>query len=94
MSNTLTLNNPLSESDWDKIFDVEFEKTKHIWYRTPSGKRVDFIRSDVLDKIRAEIEGLQKMCNKDDLNLMAQHSAFGMVLDVIDKYKAEQEDEE
>ena len=56
MSNTLTLNHPLTESDWDKIFDVELEKTEHIWYVTPSGKRVDFIRSDVLNKIRAEIE--------------------------------------
>ena len=43
----------------------------------------------ILDKIRAEIEKLQKMCDKDDLNLMAQYSAFGMVLEIIDKYKAE-----
>ena len=43
MNNTLTLNSPLTKSDWDKICDVEFEKTEHIWYITPSGKRVDFI---------------------------------------------------
>lgn len=49
-------------------------------------------KTDVLDKIRAEIEKLQKMCDKNDLNLMAQHYAFGMVLDIIDKYKAESED--
>ena len=46
----------------------------------------------VLDKIRAEIEKLQKMCDKNDLNLMAQYSAFGMVLEILDKYKAESED--
>lgn len=46
----------------------------------------------MLDKIRAEIEKLQKMCDKNDLNLLAQYSAFGMVLDIIDKYKAESED--
>lgn len=46
----------------------------------------------VLDKIRAEIEKLQKMCDKNDLNLMAQYSAFGMVLDILDKYKAETEE--
>lgn len=45
----------------------------------------------ILNKIRAEIERLQKMCNEDDLNLMAQHHAFGMALDVIDKYKADSE---
>ena len=47
----------------------------------------------VLDKIRAEVERLQKMCDKDDLNLMAQYSAFGMVLDILDKYKSESESE-
>ena len=48
-------------------------------------------QESVIDKIRAEIERLQKMCDKDDLNLMAQYSAFGMVLDILDKYKAESE---
>lgn len=46
----------------------------------------------VLDKIRAEIEKLQKMCDTNDLNLLSQHSAFGMALDVIDEYKAESEE--
>ena len=50
-----------------------------------------YIEREVLDKIRAEIERLQKMCDKDDLNLMAQYSAFGMVLDILDKYKTETE---
>lgn len=46
----------------------------------------------VLDEISAEIEELQKMCDKNDLNLMSQYSAFGMVLDIIDKYRAESEE--
>lgn len=45
----------------------------------------------VLNKIRAEIEKLQGMCDKNDLNLLAQYSAFGMVLDILDKYKEESE---
>ena len=48
----------------------------------------------ILDKIRAEVKRLQKMCDKNDLNLMAQYSAFGMVLDIFDKYKAEIESQE
>lgn len=48
----------------------------------------------ILDKIRAEIKKLQKMCDKNDLNLMAQYSAFGMVLDILDKYKGYREVEE
>lgn len=47
----------------------------------------------VLDKIRAKIEKLQKMCDTNDLNLLSQYSAFGMALDVIDEYKAESEKE-
>lgn len=49
--------------------------------------------SEVLDKIRAKIEKLQKMCDTNDLNLLSQYSAFGMALDVIDEYKAESEKE-
>lgn len=42
----------------------------------------------MLDKIRAEIEKLKKICDKSDLNSMEQYSsAFGMVLDILDKYK-------
>lgn len=44
-----------------------------------------------LDKIRERVERMQKMCDKDDLNWQAQYSAFGMVLDIIDEYKAESE---
>lgn len=91
MSNTLTLNNPLSESDWDKICDVELEKTKHIWFETPSGKRVDFIKADVLDKIRAEIEEIRLIgyATVDGKREIANRA----VLQIIDKYK-ESEGEE
>ncbi len=80
MSNTLTLNNPLSESDWDKICDVELEKTKHIWFETPSGKRVDFIRADILDVIRAEIVELQKDYHEYGW-------AYDDALEIIDKHR-------
>lgn len=40
-----TLNSPLSESDWDKIMDVEFENTKSISFRTKSGKTVEFVKA-------------------------------------------------
>lgn len=74
MSNTLTLNHPL------------LEKTEHIWYVTPSGKRVDFIRSDVLDKIRAEIE--QEITYKP-MEMWDYRMGLTKALEIIDKYKAE-----
>lgn len=98
MSNTLTLNNPMSETDWDKLLDVELEKTKHIWFETPSGKRVDFLRADILDVIRAEIEQAADKQFKiamgvSDLNERYAHiqmeNAYRHSLNVIDKYKAE-----
>lgn len=84
---TLTLNHPLTESDWDKICDVELEKTKHIWFETSSGKRVDFIRADILDVIRAEIERLHY---HPKLDFIKNDKVVEMALDIIDKYKAEQ----
>ena len=39
-----TLNSPLTDEDWDKITDVEFENTKSISFRTKSGKTVEFAK--------------------------------------------------
>lgn len=72
----------------------EYDQEKHCCHRWSKVIRdtVDEMKQEqepVIDKIRAEIEKLQKMCDKNDLNLMAQYSAFGMVLDILDKYKVE-----
>ena len=89
MNNTLTPNNPLSDSDWAKIFDAEFEKTDCIFFTILSGKRVYFIRADVLNKIRAEVEQLP------NANPSYWHSgdivSRADVLEIIDKYKTEWE---
>lgn len=34
------------------IFDI----TDHVWFKTPNGKQVDFIKLDVLEEIIAEIK--------------------------------------
>ena len=39
-----TLNSPLTDEDWDKITDTEFEKTDRITFRTKSGKTVEFAK--------------------------------------------------
>ena len=41
---TLTLNNPLSEEDWDKITDVDMEHTSRVWFNTKNGKKVEFVK--------------------------------------------------
>ena len=49
------LHSPLTQEDWDKISDVECENTASVTFRTPQGRQVRYVKSEVLDKIRAEI---------------------------------------
>jgi hypothetical protein len=37
-----TLNNPLTEEDWDMISDVDFDRTDRITFHTKHGKEVEF----------------------------------------------------
>ena len=43
----LTLNNPLTDDDWDKIADVDFDYTTEIAFRTKHGKVVKFIKERI-----------------------------------------------
>ena len=40
----LTLNNPLTEEQWDMIADVDFDRTNHITFHTKHGKEVEFTK--------------------------------------------------
>lgn len=39
-----TLNNPLTEEQWDQIADVDFDRTNRIWFHTKHGKEVEFAK--------------------------------------------------
>ena len=39
-----TLNNPLTEEQWDMIADVDFDHTDRIWFHTKHGKEVEFAK--------------------------------------------------
>ena len=39
-----TLNNPLTEEQWDMISDVDFDRTDRISFRTKHGKEVEFTK--------------------------------------------------
>ena len=85
-----TLNNPLTKEDWDKIADVELENTPSVTFKTPKGKQVKYIKSDVLDKIKAEIAELQLIgyATVDGKREIASRA----VMQIIDKYRAESEE--
>lgn len=84
-----TLHSPLTKEDWNKIADTEHEKTTSVTFQTPQGRQVKYIKSEVLDKIRAEIEA--KCCitvGRENDGAITLHDVF----EIIDKYKAESEE--
>lgn len=83
------LHSPLTKEDWNRISDVEHENTKSVTFQTPQGRQVRYIKYEVLDKIRAEIDGLvYYWCEVNP------RSVIGDVLKIIDKYRVESEVEE
>ena len=44
---TLTLDNPITEEQWDAITDVDFERTNEITFHTKHGKIVKFVKESV-----------------------------------------------
>ena len=44
MTDEITLNNPLTDEQWDAITDVDFDKTERIWFHTKHGKEVEFAK--------------------------------------------------
>ena len=55
-----TLHSPLTKEDWNKISDAEYEKTTSVTFYTPQGRQVKYIKCEVLDKIKAEIDRQEK----------------------------------
>ena len=80
-----TLHSPLTKEDWNKISDAEHENTMSVTFQTPQGRQVRYIKCEVLDKIRAEIE---QMNNID----YVEPVTVDEVLKIIGKYKAESEE--
>ena len=90
-----TLHSPLTKEDWNKIADVEHEKTTSVTFQTPQGRQVRYIKCEVLDKIRAEIEALIEWhdcpIEYDNGNDAWYCEACNQAIKIIDKYKAESE---
>lgn len=78
-----TLHSPLTKEDWNKLSDVEHEKTISVTFQTPQGRRVKYIKCEVLDKIYTDIQKLRGCsCSCSD-------GIIDDVEEIIDKYKAE-----
>ena len=44
---TIEFNNPLTDEDWEKLEDVDFDHTEHIWFHTKHGKEVHFYKNAI-----------------------------------------------
>lgn len=95
-----TLHSPLTKEDWNKIADVEHENTMFVTFQTPQGRQVRYIKCDVLDKIRAEINQygsiwvqytIKGHTDRDIEGIIEEvlRQAKLQVLDVIEKYRGE-----
>ena len=76
---TFTLKSPITDEQWDKITDADFEHTDRIWFETKHGK-VEFVKASAQpesceyyalcrhgrdeSKLRARL-GVCEYCNKD-----------------------------
>lgn len=86
-----TLHSPLTKEDWNKLSDAEFENTMSVTFQTPQGRQVKYIKCEVLDKIRAEIDEQYDRVHPYDISCA---EGLEMALGIIDKYKAESEVQE
>lgn len=87
-----TLHSPMTEEDWNILSDVEHEKTKSVTFQTPQGRQVKYIKCEVLDKIRAEIEqeyNRLRATRTDETLEQGECLGLKKSLKIIDKYKAE-----
>lgn len=79
-----TLHSPLTQEDWNKLADAELENTMSITFQTPLGRQVKYIKCEVLDAIRAEIE--QTEINGHIRDVECFKAGINVALNVIDKY--------
>lgn len=82
-----TLHSPLTKEDWNKLSDAELENTMSVTFQTPQGRQVRYIKCEVFDKIRAEIE--QEYLAEGHLS--DYWDGIDKCLQIVDKYKAESE---
>lgn len=87
---TLTLNNPLTEEQWDAIADVDFEHTNEIVFHTKHGKEVTFVKASAQPEPQW-ISVEERLPEEDDVYLVTvdpRYIAFGVTqIDMLNWYE-------
>ena len=81
----LTLNNPLTEEQWDMITDVDFDHTDRIWFHTKHCKEVEFVKvircKDCIYYDKPHVENNGTRIEYDDLPEEAFENCIGGLVD-------------
>lgn len=98
MSDSLefTLHSPMTQEDWNKLSDAEHENTTSVTFQTPQGRQVRYIKCEVLDKIRSEIEqeyNRLSATRADETLELGECLGLKKSLKIIDKYVGEGSEE-
>ena len=78
-----TLHSPLTKEDWYKLSDAEYENTMSVTFQTLQGRQVRYIKCEVLDKIRAEIDRQEKWLLQAGYNAYNVDIAFDAIKSVV-----------
>lgn len=84
----LKLNSPLSKEFIETLRDDELKVTRKITFTTPSGNKVDFYSSNVINEIIANIKQYETDCaaSSDDANCKTYNNiTFGSIYRIIRK---------
>ncbi len=87
----LELNAPLKPEIMALITDAEYENTERLLIRTPTGKKVKYVKASMLDKIRTEIKGWQDDIHDNEYDADKYDFVFERIFEIIDKYKSKGE---
>lgn len=87
-SYTVEFNSPLTDEDWEKLEDVDFDHTEHIWFHTKNGKEVHFYKNAISIEWIKEYASMKSFNDEMDCYW---HFWEDDVLKMVDEWEKENE---
>jgi len=76
---TMEFNSPLTDEDWEKIADVDFDHTEHIWFHTKHGKEVHFYKDAIpIDFIEDWLDKTTGTRDGEDISQLPEQLKFAI----------------
>ena len=88
MNTEMKLQNPLIEEDWNKLRDVELEKTERIWFRAPSGREVEFVKPKRWIPVKERLPNRNEYIKNNGLFIVSDgNRSYSEWFDIYDKQR-------